>query len=46
MQFGDYQYAFLTGGVMGLMAAGLALTIRTTERPAPAIPAVTELANA
>jgi len=46
MQFGDYQYAFLTGGIMALMAAGLALTIRTSGRPPPAIPAATELANA
>ena len=27
MQFGDYQYAFLIGGCMGLIAACLALTI-------------------
>jgi len=46
MQFGDYQYAFLTGAIMGLMAAGLALTIRMTGRRAPAIPATTEFANA
>jgi MFS family permease len=45
-QFGDYHYAFLTGGLMGLMAAGLALTIRRTGRTAPAIPASTELASA
>lgn len=32
MQFGDYQYAFLTGAIMGLMAAGLALIIRVTGR--------------
>jgi MFS family permease len=44
MQFGDYQYAFLTGGCLGLVAAGLALTIRRTEGPAQALPAVTELA--
>ncbi len=46
MQFGDYQYAFLAGAVMGLMAAGLALLIRTPEPPAPAIPATMDLANA
>jgi sugar phosphate permease len=45
MQFGDYQYAFLTGGYMALMAAGLALTIRMTGQQAPAIPVTTQLAN-
>jgi sugar phosphate permease len=45
MQFGDYQYAFLTGAFMGLIAAGLALTIRMTARPAPLVP-VTELVGA
>jgi MFS family permease len=38
MHFGDYQYAFLVGGCMGLLAACLALTVQSTERPAPAIP--------
>jgi sugar phosphate permease len=46
MQFGDYQYAFLTGGCMALMAACLALTIRMTGQQAPAIPVTTQLANA
>lgn len=46
MQFGDYRYAFLTGGIMGLMAGGLALTIRLRGRNAPAVPATTELASA
>src|SRR6266542_3743363 len=46
MQFGDYQYAFLAGAVMGLVAACLALTIRRIGGEAPAIPAVTELAEA
>src|SRR5438093_1194943 len=46
MQFGDYQYAFLAGAVMGLMAAGLALTIRMTGPRAPAIALTTEFANA
>ena len=46
MQFGDYQYAFLTGGCMALIAACLALTIRMTGQQAPAIPVTTELANA
>jgi MFS family permease len=38
MQFGDYQYAFLTGAVMGLIGAGLSLMIRSAERAAPALP--------
>jgi MFS family permease len=46
MQFGDYQYAFLTGAFMALMAAGLALTIRATGRQSPAIQLATEFANA
>ena len=46
MQFGDYRYAFLTGGIMGLMAGGLALTIRLRGQNAPAVPATTELASA
>ena len=46
VQFGDYQYAFVVGGIMGLMAAGLALAIRTGGKPAPAIPAATEFVNA
>ena len=45
MHFGDYQYAFLAGGIMGLIAAALALTIRMSGRPASA-PAVTEFASA
>ena len=46
MQFGDYQYAFLIGGCMGLMAACLALAIRRGGREAPAIPVTTEFASA
>jgi sugar phosphate permease len=46
MHFGDYQYAFLAGGLLGLVAAGLALTIRMSGRPAQAVPAVTEFASA
>ncbi len=38
MQFGDYHYAFLTGGVMGLVGAGLSLMIRSAERTASALP--------
>jgi MFS family permease len=46
MQFGDYQYAFLTGAVLGLIAALVALTIRMDGRPTPAIRATAELASA
>ena len=46
MEFGDYQYAFLIGGRMGLMAACLALAIRRGAREAPAIPVTTEFASA
>jgi MFS family permease len=45
VHYGDYQIAFLVGGCLGLIAACLALTVRSTARPAPAIPA-TELAGA
>jgi MFS family permease len=46
MQFGDYQYAFLTGGCMALIAGALALTIRMSGQQAPAIPATPQLAGA
>ena len=46
MQFGDYQYAFLIGGCMGLMAACLALVIRKGGREVPEIPVATEFASA
>ncbi len=46
MEFGDYQYAFITGGSMGLVAAILALTVRRTERPGPRVAPRTELAGA
>lgn len=46
VHFGDYQIAFLVGGILGLIAACLALTVRSTERPAPAIAAKPELAGA
>jgi predicted MFS family arabinose efflux permease len=44
--FGDYQYAFLVGGCLGLLAACLALTIhrRSIERPGMGVAA--ELAGA
>jgi MFS family permease len=46
VHFGDYQIAFLVGGCLGLIAACLALTVRSTARPAAAVPAATELAGA
>ena len=46
VHFGDYQIAFLIGGVLGLVAACLALTVRSTERPAPALTAKPEFAGA
>jgi sugar phosphate permease len=46
VHFGDYQIAFLVGGCLGLIAACLALTVRSTAPQAPAIPAATELAGA
>jgi sugar phosphate permease len=46
MHFGDYQYAFLAGGLLGLVAAGLALTIRMSGRPAQAVPAAAEFVGA
>jgi MFS family permease len=46
VHFGDYQIAFLVGGCLGLIAACLALTVRSTASPAAAVPAATELAGA
>ena len=46
VHFGDYQYAFLAGGCLGLLAACLALTVQSTERPAAAMPLKTEFAEA
>jgi MFS family permease len=46
VHFGDYQLAFVAGGILGLIAACLALTVRSPERPAPAIAAKPELAEA
>jgi sugar phosphate permease len=46
MQFGEYHYAFLSGAVMGLLAAGLALTIRSGGHKPPVIPVAGELAQA
>jgi sugar phosphate permease len=45
-QFGEYLYAFLTGAFMGLLAAGLALTIRSGGFKPKAIPTTGELAQA
>jgi predicted MFS family arabinose efflux permease len=45
VEFGHYEYAFLAGAIMAVIAAALALTIRTTNDAAPAVP-VTELAKA
>ena len=38
MQFGDYHYAILVGGVAALIGAGLSLMIRSMERAAPTLP--------
>jgi MFS family permease len=46
VHFGDYQYAFLVGGCMGLIAACLALTIRRPGHPTPVVAGATELAEA
>src|SRR5947207_14690751 len=46
MQFGDYQYAFLAGAVMGLMAAGLALRVLMTWPRATRVGVGTEFAKA
>jgi sugar phosphate permease len=40
--FGEYYYAFLSGAVMGLLAAGMALVIRRNRDQAPAMPAAAE----
>ena len=44
--FGEYYYAFLSGAVMGLLAAGMALMIRRDRDQAPAMRVVTEVARA
>ena len=43
---GDYQFAFLSGGVIAIMAAGLALQIKPTQRQAAAAPVAPEAAGA
>jgi predicted MFS family arabinose efflux permease len=37
-EFGEYYYAFMSGAVMGLLAAGMAMMIRRDRDQAPAIP--------
>lgn len=44
--FGEYYYAFLTGAVMGLLAAGMALMIHRDRDQALAMPAAAEAARA
>jgi sugar phosphate permease len=46
MQFGNYEYAFLAGGFMGLVAAAMALMIGSMKAQAPAVPMATKLAAA
>ena len=46
VHFGDYQYAFLAGGCLGLIAACVALTIDRRGIEKPGIPIATELAGA
>jgi MFS family permease len=43
---GDYQFAFLSGGVIAMIAAGLALQIRPQRSPAPASAATPEATRA
>jgi MFS family permease len=43
---GDYQFAFLSGGVIAMIAAGLALQIKTKPREAISTPATPQVASA
>jgi len=43
---GDYQFAFLSGGVIAMIAAGLALQIKTKPREATSTPATPQVASA
>jgi hypothetical protein len=43
---GDYQFAFLSGGVIAMMAAGLALQIKITPKEAPTAPVNVQPAGA
>jgi MFS family permease len=45
VHFGDYQYAFLVGGCMGLIAACLALSIDRSNVEKPEMPVAAELAG-
>jgi predicted MFS family arabinose efflux permease len=45
VHFGDYQYAFLVGGCMGLIAACLALSIDRSNVEKPEMPVAAELAD-
>jgi sugar phosphate permease len=42
---GDYQFAFLSGGVIAMIAAGLALQIKPVQRPATSAPAAPQPAG-
>ena len=46
VHFGDYQYAFLVGGCLGLVAACLALTVQSGEPPSRTPTFKTEFAGA
>jgi sugar phosphate permease len=46
VHFGDYQNAFLVGGCLGLLAAGLALTVDRRGVARPELPGAPELAGA
>jgi sugar phosphate permease len=43
---GDYQFAFLSGGIIAMLAAGLALQIKPAQKPVLAGPAAPEPAGA
>jgi sugar phosphate permease len=43
---GDYQFAFLSGGVIAMLAAGLALQIKPVQRQATSAPAAPQPAGA
>jgi sugar phosphate permease len=45
-QFGEYHYAFLTGAIMGMFAAGLALTIRAGGVKPPVVDVTIDLVRA
>jgi hypothetical protein len=43
---GDYQFAFLSGGVIAMIAAGLALQIKPTQQQVTSAPATPQAAGA